>query len=48
MITNEMTNADNTAERNDGGHYAAAEDPKGIMEDVRALAVQEWAKAVGS
>ena len=35
-------------ERNDGGHYAAAEDPNGMIEDVRALAVQEWAKAVGS
>ncbi|KAK3058293.1 hypothetical protein LTR09_001371 [Extremus antarcticus] len=29
-------------ERNDGGHYAAAEDPEGITEDVRALAAQEW------
>ncbi|KAM3420014.1 hypothetical protein BST61_g3325 [Cercospora zeina] len=29
-------------ERNDGGHYAALEDPEGIMEDVRALAAQEW------
>lgn len=36
------------AERNDGGHYAAAEDPDGIIEDVRALASQEWAKAVGA
>lgn len=31
-----------TTERNDGGHYAALEDPQGIMEDVRALAAQEW------
>jgi len=30
------------AERNDGGHYAALEDPEGIIEDVRELAAQEW------
>ncbi|OQO12941.1 hypothetical protein B0A48_02405 [Cryoendolithus antarcticus] len=35
-------------ERNDGGHYAAIEDPAGIIEDVRELAAQEWKKAVGS
>ena len=29
-------------ERNDGGHYAALEDPEGIIEDVRELASQEW------
>ncbi|KAK0921942.1 hypothetical protein LTR57_008306 [Friedmanniomyces endolithicus] len=29
-------------ERNDGGHYAALEDPEGIIEDVRELAAQEW------
>lgn len=32
-------------ERNDGGHYAALEDPEGIMEDVRELAAQEWKKS---
>lgn len=34
-------------ERNDGGHYAAAEDPDGIIEDVRALALQQWQAAAG-
>jgi hypothetical protein len=29
-------------ERNNGGHYAAIEDPEGIIEDVRELAAQEW------
>ncbi|KAF7557718.1 hypothetical protein G7Z17_g432 [Cylindrodendrum hubeiense] len=29
-------------ERNDGGHFAALEIPEGIIEDVRALATQEW------
>ncbi|KAK5075614.1 hypothetical protein LTS08_001318 [Lithohypha guttulata] len=32
-------------ERNDGGHYAALEDPEGIIEDVRALAAQAWKKS---
>lgn len=36
---------DDWLERNDGGHYAAAEDPDGMIEDVRALAVQEWQKS---
>lgn len=34
-----------TTERNDGGHYAALEDPEGIMEDVREIAAQEWKKS---
>jgi hypothetical protein len=29
-------------ERDDGGHYAALEDPEGIVEDVRELAGREW------
>lgn len=29
-------------ERNDGGHFAALEHPKGLTQDVRELAVQEW------
>lgn len=36
-----------TTERDDGGHYAAAEDPAGIIEDVRTLAAQEWKKGSG-
>lgn len=32
-------------ERNDGGHYAAAEDPEGMVEDVRTLAAQQWQNA---
>ncbi|KAF7195920.1 putative epoxide hydrolase [Pseudocercospora fuligena] len=31
-------------ERNDGGHYAALEDPEGIIEDVRELAAKHWPK----
>ena len=33
-------------ERDDGGHYVAAEDPNGVIEDLRELATQEWHKAV--
>ncbi|RMY68294.1 hypothetical protein D0863_07221 [Hortaea werneckii] len=29
-------------ERDEGGHYAAAEDPEGIIEDVRHLAASHW------
>ena len=29
-------------ERDEGGHYAAAEDPEGIVEDVRQLAALHW------
>ncbi|KAL2851324.1 Alpha/Beta hydrolase protein [Aspergillus pseudodeflectus] len=29
-------------ERNDGGHFAALEHPTGLMEDIRALAGQQW------
>lgn len=37
--------ADDEIERNDGGHYAAAEDPDGMIEDVRTLAQQQWQAA---
>ncbi|KAH0387653.1 alpha/beta-hydrolase, partial [Aureobasidium melanogenum] len=31
-------------ERDDGGHFAALEQPEGLMEDLRELAAQEWLK----
>jgi hypothetical protein len=35
-------------ERDDGGHYAAAEYPYGMIEDIRALAAQQWQKCTAS
>ena len=35
----------NYIEHNDGRHFAALENPKDIVNDVRELALQEWKKA---
>ena len=42
LLSVHFTDSNTLAERNDGGHYAALEDPDGIIEDVRELAAQEW------
>ena len=34
--------ASDGTERDNAGHFSALESPTGLMEDVRALAVQEW------